>query len=141
MKKAQQRIDKILEAVRTRIQDEVSGLIGATFILSDLQRQFVSKEEAFEQLPGKQVMAKMDITGDIQGQGCLLLDVKDAIRLGGTLIMLPESSLDEVVTAGNMTKKRKIRMAKSPTSSPDRIQKFLRRPIRIIVGSSEKRRK
>jgi len=100
MKKAQQRIDKILEAVRTRIQDEVSGLIGATFILSDLQRQFVSKEEAFEQLPGKQVMAKMDITGDIQGQGCLLLDVKDAIRLGGTLIMLPESSLDEVVTAG-----------------------------------------
>ena len=100
MKKAQQRIDKILEAVRTRIQDEVSGLIGATFILSDLQRQFISKEEAFEQLPGKQVMAKMDITGDIQGQGCLLLDVKDAIRLGGTLIMLPENSLDEVVTAG-----------------------------------------
>ncbi len=101
MKKAQQRIDKVLEAVRTRIQDEVSGLIGATFILSDLQRQFISKEEAFEQLPGKQVMAKMDITGDIQGHGCLLLDVKDAIRLGGTLIMLPENTLDEVVAAGN----------------------------------------
>ncbi|KAF0188239.1 MAG: hypothetical protein FD168_1943 [Desulfobulbaceae bacterium] len=100
MKKAQQRIDKILESVRTRIQDEVSGLIGATFILSDFQRQFTSKEDAFEQLSGKQVVAKLDITGDIQGQGCLLLEVKDAIRLGGTLIMLPEASLDEVVSSG-----------------------------------------
>ena len=100
MKKAQQRIDKILESVRTRIQDEVSGLIGATFILSDFQRQFISKEDAFDQLSGKQVAAKLDITGDIQGQGCLLLEVKDAIRLGGTLIMLPEASLDEVVSSG-----------------------------------------
>lgn len=100
MKKAQQRIDKILESVRTRIQDEVSGLIGATFTLSDFQRQFISKEDVFDQLSGKQVVAKLDITGDIQGQGCLLLEVKDAIRLGGTLIMLPEASLDEVVSSG-----------------------------------------
>jgi chemotaxis protein CheY-P-specific phosphatase CheC len=99
MKKAQQRIDKILESVCTRIQDEVGGLIGATFILSDLRRQFVSKEGAFEQLSGKQVVAKLDITGDIEGQGCLLLDMKDAIRLGGTLIMLPENMLDEVISA------------------------------------------
>jgi len=100
MKKAQQRIDKILESVRTRIQDEVGGLISATFLLSDLQRQFVSKEEAFEQLSGKQILAKMDITGDIQGHGCLMLEVKDAIRLGGTLIMLPANTLDEAVISG-----------------------------------------
>ncbi len=100
MKKAQQRIDKVLESVCTRIQDEVGGLIGATFILSDLRRQFISKEDAFEQLSGKQVAAKLDITGDIEGQGCLLLEMKDAIRLGGTLIMLPENMLDEVISAG-----------------------------------------
>ena len=99
MKKAQQRIDKILESVCTRIQDEVGGLIGATFILSDLRRQFISKEDAFEQLSGKQVVVKVDITGDVEGQGCLLLEMKDAIRLGGTLIMLPENMLDEVISA------------------------------------------
>ena len=99
MKKAQQRIDKILESVCTRIQDEVGGLIGATFILSDLHSQLISKENAFDQLSGKQVVAKLDITGDIEGQGCLLLEMKDAIRLGGTLIMLPENMLDEVVGA------------------------------------------
>jgi chemotaxis protein CheY-P-specific phosphatase CheC len=99
MKKAQQRIDKILESVCTRIQDEVGGLIGATFILSDLRREFISKEDAFEQLSGKQVVAKLDITGDVEGQGCLLLEMRDAIRLGGTLIMLPENMLDEVIVA------------------------------------------
>ena len=99
MKKEQQRIDKILESACTRIQDEVGGLIGATFILSDLRRQFISKEDAFEQLSGKQVVAKLDITGDVEGQGCLLLEMKDAIRLGGTLIMLPDNMLDEVVSA------------------------------------------
>lgn len=100
MKKAQQRIDRILESVRTRIQDEVGGLIGATFLLSDLQLRLAAKEEVFEELPGKQVLARMEVTGDVQGHGCLMLEVKDAIRLGGTLIMLPDSSLDEAVSAG-----------------------------------------
>ena len=101
MKKAQQKIDKILESVRIRIQDEVSGLIGTPFVLADPQKQFITKEDAFDQLSGKQVMAKMDINGDIEGQGCLLLEVKDAIRLGGTLIMLPDNMLDEVVGTEN----------------------------------------
>lgn len=101
MKKVQQKFDKILESVAKRIQDEVSGLIGAPFILSAPQKQFISKEDAFEQLSGKQVLVKMDVTGDVQGLGCLLLELKDAIRLGGTLIMLPDDSLEEMVAAGD----------------------------------------
>ncbi|MFH2123586.1 MAG: hypothetical protein ABIJ50_08920 [Pseudomonadota bacterium] len=101
MKKAQQKFDKILESVAKRIQDEVSGLIGATLNLSASQKQLISKEDAFEQLSGKQVLAKMDVTGDVQGVGCLLLELKDAIRLGGTLIMLPDDSLEEMVAAGD----------------------------------------
>lgn len=101
MKKAQQKIDKILDSVRVRIQDEVSGLIGTPFVLDDPQKQFISKEDAFDQLTGKQVVAKMDINGDIEGQGCLLLEIKDAIRLGGTLIMLPDNVLNEAVAADN----------------------------------------
>jgi len=101
MKKVQQQFDKILESVAKRIQDEVSGLIGATFILSAPQKQFISKEDAFEELSGKQVLAKIDITGDVQGIGCLLLELKDAIRLGGTLIMMPDDSLEQMVVAGD----------------------------------------
>ena len=100
MKKTQQKIDKILAAVCKRAQDDVSALIGTTFTLSAPHSQFVSKEDAFEQLSGKQVLAKMDVTGDVQGLACLLLELKDAIRLGGTLIMLPDDALEEMVSTG-----------------------------------------
>ena len=101
MKKAQQKFDRILAAVCKRTQDEVSGLIGATLILSAPHSRFISKEDAFEQLSGKQVLARVDVTGDVQGLGCLLLELKDAIRLGGTLIMLPDDALEEMVGAGD----------------------------------------
>lgn len=91
------RIDRILDAIESRIQDEVGALLGTDFDVASSRREIVSKEKIFEELKGKQICAKMDITGDVAGAGCLLIGIKDAIRLGGTLIMLPESELIEVV--------------------------------------------
>jgi chemotaxis protein CheY-P-specific phosphatase CheC len=93
----QKRIDKIIEAVEARIQEEVGGLLGADFTLISGDNAVVSKETAFENRQGKQICALMDITGEITGKGCLLLGIKDAIRLGGTLIMLPSGELEEVI--------------------------------------------
>lgn len=93
----QKRIDKIIEAVEARIQDEVGALLGADFTLIGGENTVVTKEEVFESRQGKQICALMDITGEITGKGCLLLGIKDAIRLGGTLIMLPASELEEVI--------------------------------------------
>ena len=93
----QKRIDKILDAVETRIQEEVGGLLGVEFTLIGGNREPATKEDAFDDLLGKQVCAKMDITGDVSGEGCLLMGIKDAIRLGGTLVMLPASELEEVM--------------------------------------------
>lgn len=91
------RFNKILEAVEVRVQQEVSALLGADFILIGRLREPVSKTQAFEGLKGKQVCARIDIAGDQSGAGCLLVGIKDAIRLGGTLIMLPDAELDEVI--------------------------------------------
>ncbi len=93
----QKRINKILEAVEARIQNEVGALLGADFSLISGDRKLVSKEDAFDSLQGKQICAQMDITGEITGKGCLLIGIKDAIRLGGTLIMLPAGELEEVI--------------------------------------------
>lgn len=95
--KQQERIDKIIQAVETRVQDEVGALLGAEFILDSGARELVSKQEAFERLRGKQICAHLDITGDVSGKSCLLVSIKDAIRLGGTLIMLPDAELQEVI--------------------------------------------
>lgn len=93
----QKRINKILDAIESRIQTEVGALLGADFTLIGGDRKSISKEAAFDGLQGKQICAQMDITGEISGKGCLLLGIKDAIRLGGTLIMLPASELEEVI--------------------------------------------
>lgn len=93
----QKRIDKILEAVEKRVQDEIGGLLGTDFELIGNDSELQWKETTFSQLKGKQICALMDVVGDINGNGCLLVGIKDAIRLGGTLIMLPEGELDEVI--------------------------------------------
>ncbi len=93
----QKRINKVLDAVEKRIQAEVGGLLGADFTLGGGERKLVNKEDAFDSLQGKQICAQMDITGEITGKGCLLIGIKDAILLGGTLIMLPAAELKEVI--------------------------------------------
>ena len=95
--KAQERFDKILIAGASRIQDEVSALIGKPFKLGEAQCGPVDKESLFADLSGKQILAHVRLEGDIQGVGCLIVGIKDAIFIGGTLIMLPENELDSVV--------------------------------------------
>lgn len=97
MDQQKKRIDKILDATESRIQDEVKTLLGTDFSVVGGSRELVSKADAFERLSGKQVCARFDITGEIAGKGCLLIGIKDAIRLGGTLIMLPDQELQEVI--------------------------------------------
>ena len=96
--KAQQRIDKILESVIKKIQEEVTGLIGAVLYLSGTRNSLISKDDFFDQPAGKQVAVQLAITGGVEGVGCLLIGVKDAIRLGGTLIMLPVNELEQVIS-------------------------------------------
>lgn len=93
---AQKRIDKVLAASLAKVQEEVAALLGVSFSLAAGQHGPVSKEEFFENRSGKQILAKIDVTGDIEGAGCVVVGIKDAIRLGGTLIMLPASELEEV---------------------------------------------
>ncbi len=101
--KEQKRLDKVLNAAYLAVQDEVGALTGAEFSLSEPQYAFRSKEDAFDELTSRQVLAKIDITGDLEGEGCLLFGIKDAIRLGGILVMLPESELDKVIAGEEYT--------------------------------------
>lgn len=94
--KSQERFDKILIAGASRIQDEVTALIGKPFKLGTPQTGPIDKESLFGDLGGKQVLAHVRLDGDIQGAGCLILGIKDAIQIGGTLIMLPEAELESV---------------------------------------------
>ena len=95
--KAQKRLDKVLEIAIESVQEEVGALMGVSFKLSEPFTKIVSKEEYFEEILGKKIVAKMDVTGEVEGFGGLVIDLKDGIRLGGTLIMLPQAELEDVV--------------------------------------------
>nr|WP_320009504.1 hypothetical protein [uncultured Desulfobulbus sp.] len=95
--KAQERFNKILIAGVERIQDEVAALIGKPFKLGKPEIGSVDKETLFENLSGKQVLAHVRVEGDVQGKGCMIVGIKDAIFIGGNLIMLPDNELDAVV--------------------------------------------
>ncbi|MDJ0623906.1 MAG: hypothetical protein QNJ17_13135 [Desulfocapsaceae bacterium] len=97
----QKKVDKVLKMVRERVMEEVGSLLGVGFHLSESVNQVISKAEYFAELNGKKVVAKLDVTGEIEGLGAIMLSVKDAIRLGGTLIMLPAAELDQVVKNEN----------------------------------------
>lgn len=97
--KARERFDKLLHACRVRIQEEVSALVGKPFAMGEPVFRQASKEELFAEAGFKEVLAHIRLEGEIQGAGCLLVGIKDAIQIGGTLIMLPESELDNVVAS------------------------------------------
>jgi chemotaxis protein CheY-P-specific phosphatase CheC len=91
--KARERIDKIMAQCQKKIQDEVSALLGKEVALGEVQTALLDKEAYFEELSGKVVLAHLQFEGEIEGKGAIVVSIKDAIQIGGTLIMLPDSEL------------------------------------------------
>ncbi len=81
-----------------RMQEEVSALLGKTLSFGKPETAILSKEDFFSRPAGKTVLAHVQVEGDLEGHGALLVSVRDAIRIGGTLIMLPDSELEAVIS-------------------------------------------
>ena len=96
--KAKERFDKILIACHDRIQEEVSALLGKPFKLGEPEFRLVSKEDLFSEPGGKEVLVHASLEGELQGNSCVLAGIKSAIYIGGTLIMLPESELENILS-------------------------------------------
>ncbi len=54
-------------------------------------------------MSGKQVIANLDVVGELEGKSYLSVGLRDAIRIGGTLIMLPAAELESVVAEENFS--------------------------------------
>jgi chemotaxis protein CheY-P-specific phosphatase CheC/ActR/RegA family two-component response regulator len=98
MGKVKERLDKIMAVCRGRIEEEVSALLGKTMKISEPETAVTSKEGFFAEPAPKSVLSHIQLVGDITGDGCLIVSVRDAIRIGGTLIMLPDSELNKVIS-------------------------------------------
>jgi chemotaxis protein CheY-P-specific phosphatase CheC len=101
--KRKKKIDKLIHAVHKQIEADVGGLLGGEFKLTDNRISLCDKESFLEGTESQQVMARLDVRGDNRGEAYLFISKKDAIFLGGTLVMLPELELEQVVTAGDFS--------------------------------------
>ena len=99
-KKHKKLIDKILAGCRDRMAVEIGALLGSDVKFSNPENLIVSKEEFFfEEVSGKQVIANMDVVGELEGKSYLSVSLRDAIRLGSALIMLPAAELESTVAS------------------------------------------
>ncbi len=90
-------ITDVLEDVGSKVAMGLGGLLGCKLDLPSPTNELVTKKEFFSQTRKKQVMVRMTVSGDRQDEIYVFCRVKDAVHLGGVLIMLPPAELEERV--------------------------------------------
>lgn len=93
--------DVVLKATLEQVAEEVGALLGQSFACSDIKLEMLTKEDFFgSRCLEKSTLTYMDVTGDAEGRIYLMNQVKDAILMGGTLIMLPEEEIEAHIGKG-----------------------------------------
>ncbi|OEU61040.1 MAG: hypothetical protein BA870_00190 [Desulfuromonadales bacterium C00003094] len=90
-------ITDVLEEVGSKVAAGLGGMLGCEFDLPAPTTILLSKKEFFAQTRKKQVMTRMVVSGDHEGDMFVFCRLKDAVQLSGTLIMLPQGELEERV--------------------------------------------
>lgn len=94
-------VDVVFNAIIGQVGEEIGALLGQTLKCDDIQLVMTSKSDFFSNhCLEKSVMTNMKVTGDREGLGFMIVQVPDAIALGGTLIMLPEDQIAEQKQTG-----------------------------------------
>ncbi len=97
--KHKKRVDQTLASCQEKMAEELGSLLGIEVALAGLETSFVSKKDFFsDHVSGKQVIADMDVVGDLHDTSFFALGIRSAIHLGGLLIMLPASELQKVIS-------------------------------------------
>ena len=95
-----ERLEQTLSLCRDRIQEEVAALIGKPFHLgAPVFRLIDGHALRSEEVGSGRVFAPVRLDGEVEGMGLLLLRLRDALRIGGLLVMLPEVELRQAVEA------------------------------------------
>ncbi len=86
-------LNKILSESIKNLEDEVGGLLGQEFSCPDPVHSLASRDDLLATLKDKAVLATLSVSGDNTGTAYVIVGLKDAITLGGTLILLPPDEM------------------------------------------------
>lgn len=94
--------ERTLKAALNQCGDEIGTMLGIEISLSSLATGYISKEEYFAKPGAKATCTQMLVSGDSSGISYFLVDLKDAIFFGGSLIMLPTDELEKNIQSGTL---------------------------------------
>lgn len=90
------KFEKILESALTLMTRRLSIVIGEPLVLLRQRGSYVTGKELVRESQIGRVVVDVDLIGEAVLKGSLFVSRKDAIRLGGLLIMLPEPELIKI---------------------------------------------
>ena len=92
------RLDSLLGECQKRIRKEISDLCGVKVTLENLTTEVVKKDEfILQHLSGTQVLAHLDLVGEVEAKSYLVVSLAASIYMGGVLVMLPPSELEAAI--------------------------------------------
>lgn len=94
--------ERTLKAALNQCGEEIGTMLGIEINLSSLTTGYISKEEYFAKPGAKATCTQMLVSGDSSGISYFLVDLKDAIFFGGSLIMLPTDELEKNIQSGTL---------------------------------------
>lgn len=97
---ATETVDRVLKAAMQQCAEEIGSMLGIELEIDGLSTRYTSKKEFFAKPGKKSIATEMLVSGDNEGVAYFLTDLKDAIYLAGTMIMLPADEMEQHIRAG-----------------------------------------
>ncbi len=95
--------DVVFNATISQVGEEIGALLGQPLKCDDTKLLVTTKADFFSShCVDKSVMSHLKVTGDREGLGFMVVQIPDAVVLGGTLIMLPEDQIEEQKNGGKL---------------------------------------
>lgn len=95
-----QYLNQITTLARENICDEVGSLLGVELKLGKPELRLISRGEFRSEILKNYGFATLDIQGPQNGTAYMACSVRDAIFLGGTLVMIPDAELKKNIQQG-----------------------------------------
>ncbi len=92
------KIETTSASALSRVQEKVGSLIGAEVQLALQSASLTKKEDYVDRQKGRNIVVVLELSGTYEGLGCLIISEKNAIRLGGKMLMLPTLELNEIIS-------------------------------------------
>jgi CheY-specific phosphatase CheX len=94
IQQTKKRVDEIFSNCRRRMRDEANEILGLEVQLTHIDNKIINKKQFFsEEVADKQIVAEIEVTGDIEDTVFFSTSMKNAIWVGGKLIMIPDEEL------------------------------------------------